>query len=51
VLCRGHAGQTVTVLVSETALAIELCDPDDPETRLMRRTNKKGAVQTWCLVG
>ena len=38
-LGRGHAGQTVTVLVSETTLAIELADHDGPETRLVRRTN------------
>ena len=35
-LGRGHAQQTVTVLVSETTLAIEL-DADD--TRVVRRTN------------
>jgi transposase InsO family protein len=38
-LGRGHAGQTVTVLVSETTLAIELADHDGTETRLVRRTN------------
>jgi hypothetical protein len=34
-LGRTHAGQTVTVAVSDTTLAIEL---DDAETRVMRRT-------------
>ena len=34
-LGRTHAGQTVTVLVSDTTLAIEL---DDGDTRVIRRT-------------
>jgi transposase InsO family protein len=34
-LGRAHAGQTITVLVSDTTLAIEL---DDAETRVVRRT-------------
>jgi hypothetical protein len=34
-LGRTHAGQTVTVHVSDTTLAIEL---DDDETRVIRRT-------------
>ena len=41
-LGRGHAGRTLTVLVSETTLAIELDEPGDPEgndTRVVRRTN------------
>ena len=35
-LGRGHVGQTVTVLVSETTLAIEL---DEGDIRVVRRTN------------
>jgi hypothetical protein len=34
-LGRAHAGQTLTVAVSDTTLAIEL---DDAETRIVRRT-------------
>lgn len=34
-LGRAHAGQTVTVLVSDTTLAIEFTDAD---TRVVRRT-------------
>jgi len=37
-LGRAHAGQTLTVAVSETTLAIEL---DDAETRVVRRTTTK----------
>ena len=37
-LGRACAGQTVTVLVSDTTLAIEL---DDQETRVVRRTTTK----------
>jgi transposase InsO family protein len=37
-LGRGHAGQTVSIAVSETTLAIEL--PDD-ETRVVRRTTEQ----------
>jgi hypothetical protein len=35
VLGRIHAGQTLTVAVSDTTLAVEL---DDAETRVVRRT-------------
>ena len=34
-LGRVHAGQTITIAVSDTTLAIEL---DDAETRVLRRT-------------
>ena len=37
-LGRTHAGQTLTVTVSDTTLAIEL---DDAETRVVRRTTTK----------
>jgi len=39
-LGRTHAGQTVTVLVSDTTLTIEL---GDGETRVIRRTTPAGA--------
>lgn len=49
-LGRAQAGRTVTMLISETTLAIALDDPHDPsdpdggDTRIVRRTNSNACV-------